>query len=706
MAPADVVKLDPNELGELLQRLQRKRAAVEKELSRVPGAPKNSKDVFQLCRGFERAFSYTIDSTDYAGYIRRAFTSEGLQGAVQKLPLERNFKLDHVKEVVREADGYQPHLVSPEYGLQRLVDETLALTLEPVSTCVRRVHQVLLDAAREASRKASLLVDTTVVDERREPLKLPAFEAAVMHAATRALERWRDEALEVARTIVCMERSYVTAAFFRHRTYERYRALQQQQQAARLLGEGRAVAADSDSDDEESEGTPPDTRRAGSMGDPAMGGPLSGGLTIPASTDDPGDLKTGYLEKRIGEHSGRQSLPEAWRWQRRYFVLTEPKGALYYFKTADDPPNYKGIVNMRECKAEDVEVDGLPRTAARSKYDLDGGAGAVSLLIRISHKDPSRPCVKNHHSLVLRAETAADKYAWLARLRHASDLVPAPRPHPRGSTDALRAAASGSLDRPSATPSRASNATPRAEDVAAGGMGSTLGFTDDSGLGPEPLLWSSPGAGRPGATARNSRVFDDYLAQLGEDTAAYCRTVCQTIVLTVPKAVVHCQVKRAQAHLLEQLYSYLSAMSGGETEALLEEDPEVSQRRARCKQAVEDLADALAQVKALQEAVEKAHDSRDGAPAAVDVPADVAVLADYSGRRRTGGPPNGGAAENGGRRPSYSGDSPRDLLLRAAGAKPNPIGGAAAPPLRQTSGNGRRPLATPPPRVTIPGLGK
>ena len=185
---------------------------------------------------------------------------------------------------------------------------------------------------------------------------------------------------------------------------------------------GKAVAALSDSDDEESEGSPPDTRRAGSMGEPVMGGPLSGGLTIPTSSDDPGapassargaarsrghllggltplrtlrarlkpgtsaataittelllfrrtvqrrhpspryaragDLKTGYLEKRIGEHSGRQSLPEAWRWQKRYFVLTEPKGALYYFKTADDPPNYKGIVNMRECKAEDVEARG------------------------------------------------------------------------------------------------------------------------------------------------------------------------------------------------------------------------------------------------------------------------------------------------------------------------------------------------------------
>ena len=48
------------------------------------------------------------------------------------------------------------------------------------------------------------------------------------------------------------------------------------------------MAADSDSDDEESEGSPPDTRRAGSIGEAAMGGPLSGGLTIPASSDDPG----------------------------------------------------------------------------------------------------------------------------------------------------------------------------------------------------------------------------------------------------------------------------------------------------------------------------------------------------------------------------------------------------------------------------------
>lgn len=50
--------------------------------------------------------------------------------------------------MVREADGYQAHLVSPEFGLRRLVDEAIGMVLDPVNMCVRRVHQVLLDAAR------------------------------------------------------------------------------------------------------------------------------------------------------------------------------------------------------------------------------------------------------------------------------------------------------------------------------------------------------------------------------------------------------------------------------------------------------------------------------------------------------------------------------------------------------------------------------
>ena len=40
------------------------------------------------------------------------------------------------------------------------------------------------------------MMDSSVLDESREPLKLPAFEKAVMQSVTRALEVWRDEAMD------------------------------------------------------------------------------------------------------------------------------------------------------------------------------------------------------------------------------------------------------------------------------------------------------------------------------------------------------------------------------------------------------------------------------------------------------------------------------------------------------------------------------
>ena len=45
---------------QLLTRLQDRKAAVEKECNRLPPAPKG-KDMFHLCRGFERAFSHVVE---------------------------------------------------------------------------------------------------------------------------------------------------------------------------------------------------------------------------------------------------------------------------------------------------------------------------------------------------------------------------------------------------------------------------------------------------------------------------------------------------------------------------------------------------------------------------------------------------------------------------------------------------------------------
>ena len=46
---------------QLLARLSDKRAAVEKEFNKIPAAPKAARDIFQLCRGFERAFAQTLE---------------------------------------------------------------------------------------------------------------------------------------------------------------------------------------------------------------------------------------------------------------------------------------------------------------------------------------------------------------------------------------------------------------------------------------------------------------------------------------------------------------------------------------------------------------------------------------------------------------------------------------------------------------------
>lgn len=72
--------------------------------------------------------------------------------------------------------------------------------------------------------------------------------------------------------------------------------------------------------------------------------------------------------------------------------------------------------------------------------------------------------------------------------------------------------------------------------AAMGGIGSTVLFEDDSKIGPEPVSYGL-------AEEEGGLGGERFLQQLGEDTAAYVRTVCNTIVLTVPKAIVHCQVK-------------------------------------------------------------------------------------------------------------------------------------------------------------------
>ena len=61
-------------------------------------------------------------------------------------------------------------------------------------------------------------------------------------------------------------------------------------------------------------------------------------------------------------------------------------------------------------------------------------------------QNPSKPLVKNHQSLVLRAESASEKYAWLARLKFAADYAGNPGTPLRSYDSAQLLEQVGSLD--------------------------------------------------------------------------------------------------------------------------------------------------------------------------------------------------------------------------------------------------------------------
>lgn len=52
---------------------------------------------------------------------------------------ERMVQVNYVKRVIEEADGIQPHLVAPEAGYRRLLEEALGYLKDPSEKTVEEV---------------------------------------------------------------------------------------------------------------------------------------------------------------------------------------------------------------------------------------------------------------------------------------------------------------------------------------------------------------------------------------------------------------------------------------------------------------------------------------------------------------------------------------------------------------------------------------
>lgn len=130
--------------------------------------------------------------------------------------------------------------------------------------------------------------------------------------------------------LVDMERSYITAGFFRYTMYRRFEASQSQAAVQKALQKGKSKqgfmervglsksTADADGAASSPEGAIVPAQRMSNSGPAAAPQGISLG-----SLADPNDYIAAHFDKKVNEESARQSLPvDGWRWQKRFFIFS------------------------------------------------------------------------------------------------------------------------------------------------------------------------------------------------------------------------------------------------------------------------------------------------------------------------------------------------------------------------------------------------
>lgn len=646
----ELVEANAAVLEVLLPRLQERREAIQKEVLKYGEAPAGIKEVFELCRGFERAYVSFVNESPVASKIKESFMGEkGLAGMVKKLPLEKVYELMNVKQITKQADGYQPHLMSPESGMRQLAAESLDFVASPVNQAVQAVYTLLLNAAREAAEKAGQFTEAALMGSL--PMMVPDFKNVVMPAIVTALDEWKREAEKMAMMLVEMERTYVSAGFFRHTMYNRERKIKQQlmmaQQTQQQTGKaeskgvfgGKSFFPAFGASPQPAQQIPPPAPPPGTPGAPPAAstksptqaqqpndgasdgsgeenppadapaptqsspGP-SGGFNASEMTD-PNSFLAGSFEKYNANDNGFLSMAAALRWQKRFFIFSEPQRMLFYFKSSEDVTKGsapRGVVTLSECVVEDLDSSGNVRPPGPPPPSPNE---KNNMIIRIRHKDPRQMTLKDHMALVLRADTYEQKMQWINRMRRASE--PPPKKAPKeGEGDKQGAFSSfgGSLSNQAAYDDMAwtKDAEPLVDTHL--GEGSSLFRADsvrdsDGRLLPAPQSLINPmrladklKKGLMGQAAAEAR-HDAIMEQFGSDMSIYTRMVCDTVVTTVPKAIVHCLIRKSEKNLLERLFTVIHHLTAPQLEALLKEEDGIVQSRKEARGALEDCKQAI-----------------------------------------------------------------------------------------------------------------
>ncbi|KAK9058234.1 hypothetical protein SSX86_023074 [Deinandra increscens subsp. villosa] len=75
------------------------------------------------------------------------------------------------------------------------------------------------------------------------------------------------------------------------------------------------------------------------------------------------------------------------------------------------------------------------------------------------------------------------------------------------------------------------------------------------------------------------RYGDEHFRRIGSNVSSYINMVSETLRVTLPKAVVYCQVKEARQNLLHYFYTEIGRKEGKQLGELLDEDPSLMSKR-------------------------------------------------------------------------------------------------------------------------------
>ncbi|RHN78062.1 putative GTPase effector domain, Dynamin superfamily [Medicago truncatula] len=80
---------------------------------------------------------------------------------------------------------------------------------------------------------------------------------------------------------------------------------------------------------------------------------------------------------------------------------------------------------------------------------------------------------------------------------------------------------------------------------------------------------------------------DNHLRKIGSNVNAYINMICDTLKNSIPKAVVHCQVREAKRSLLNRFYVQVGRKEKEQLGNMLDEDPALMEKRLQLAKRLE-----------------------------------------------------------------------------------------------------------------------